>query len=264
MSEYSTALKVGTTLLVLDLLEKGLVPRFELSDPVRAFRALSRDPSRAWVVPLSQGGSIPALDIQWACLEQARRVAAGYGEEVDWVLAGWEGVLVQLGGDQEGLVGRCDWATKKWLLDEFVQAEGLDWEDPEDRSWLQSQDLEYHNIDPERGLYLLLETQGQVARLTREEEVVRAAVVPPQGTRAHFRGRCLEKFGGAIRSLNWDSIEFNLDGRIQVVDLKSCVEAGIAARYNRIADQARTVEELVRQLEAAKAEGDPISSQRGG
>jgi len=35
------------------------------------------------------------------------------------------------------------------LLEEFVESEGLSWDDP----WLQSIDLEYHNIDPRRGLF---------------------------------------------------------------------------------------------------------------
>jgi len=140
------------------------------------------------------------------------------------------------------------------LLDAFVESEGLDWEKAEDLAWLQSQDLEYHNVDPEEGLLLMLEGQGQVERLIGEKGIARALVDPPEGTRAYFRGKALEKFSDSIRSLNWDSIEFALDGRVEVVDLKGCVEPDVAARYNRALDRAREVGELIAALKAS-AEG---------
>ena len=105
--------------------------------------------------------------------------------------------------------------TKKWLLDAFAESEGLDWNKAEDRAWLQSQDLEYHNVDPQEGLYLMLESagDGSVVRLCDEATIKAARVTPPKGTRAWFRGHALEKFGAQVRSLNWDSIEFDVDGR---------------------------------------------------
>ncbi len=49
----------------------------------------------------------------------------------------------------EALIGGVDWITKKWLLETFMDAEGVGWDDP----WLLSLDLEYHNIDPAKGLF---------------------------------------------------------------------------------------------------------------
>ena len=43
MCEYATALKVGTTQLVLDLIERGAAPALELEHPVTAVKQLSRD-----------------------------------------------------------------------------------------------------------------------------------------------------------------------------------------------------------------------------
>jgi hypothetical protein len=140
--------------------------------------------------------------------------------------------------------------TKKWLLDSFAESERLDWKNPDDRAWLQSQDLEYHNVDPQEGLYLMLEAQGQVSQLMSDEEVRRAMVVPPPDTRAYFRGVCLEKFSAQVRSLNWDSVEFEVDGAAHVIDLKGCVDAPSAAYYNAALDEARTVAELVEKLAA--------------
>ena len=138
--------------------------------------------------------------------------------------------------------------TKKWLLDAFAESEGLDWERPEDRAWLQSQDLEYHNIDPAEGLYSTLEAAGQVERVVSEETVCRALVEPPGDTRAYFRGKMLQKFAAAVRSLNWDSIELELDGHSKVIDLKACVSRETAAYYNQALDAAASVEDLLARL----------------
>ena len=95
------------------------------------------------------------------------------------MLAGRRATLEALGRDPQELVGRLDWVTKKWLLDAFAESEGLDWEKPEDRTWLQSQDLEYHNIAPAEGLYAMLEEQGQVEHLVTAEDILVAMVDPP-------------------------------------------------------------------------------------
>ena len=252
MCEYATALKVGTASLVLDLLEAGALPAFALADPIGALKAISRDESREWSVALSEGGVSSALEIQTAIRAAAARIFQGRDEETDWVLAAWRDVLDSLARDPQELIGRVDWATKKWLLDAFAESEGLDWERPEDRAWLQSQDLEYHNIDPAEGLYPTLEAAGQVARVVSEEEVGWALVNPPEDTRAYFRGKMLQKFAAAVRSLNWDSIELDLDGRCEVIDLKACVGRETAARYNAALDAAVDVEDLFARLAAVK------------
>ena len=178
----------------------------------------------------------------------ATRIFQGRDEETDWVLAAWRDVLDALAREPQELIGRLDWATKKWLLDAFAESEGLDWERPEDRAWLQSQDLEYHNIDPAEGLYPTLEAAGQVERIVSEEAVGRALIDPPGDTRAYFRGKVLQKFAAAVRSLNWDSIELELDGRAEVIDLKACVSRETAAYYNEALDAAASVEDLLARL----------------
>jgi len=248
MSEWATALKVGACALVLDLLEEGALPRWELADPLAAIKEISRDQTRQWALPLANGAHTSALEVQRSYLEAAGKLVQGRDPETDWVLSQWAEALDALSRDPLELLGRCDWVTKKWLLDAFAQAENLDWENPDHRAWLQSQDLEYGNIDPEEGLYLLLESQDQVTRLVTEEEVQQGLTRPPADTRAYFRGRCLEKFGASVRSLNWDSIEFSLKGRVRVVDLKACVDSEVAAYYNQVLDSAPSVEALLEKL----------------
>ena len=248
MAEFATALKVGSALLFLDLLEAGQLPDWTLEDPIDALKSLSRAPSGPWSVALQGGGHAAALDIQRDYLERARSLTRGRDPETDWILHHWGDCLEKLGRDPGELVGRCDWVTKKWLLDLFADEEGLDWENPDHRAWLQSQDLEYHNIDPDEGLYLLLEQQGQVDRLTEPEDVLRSMTQPPEDTRAWFRSQCVAKFGRAVRTLNWDSLEIESDGRLAVVDLKSCVDATTARHYNQVLQRSATVAELLAAL----------------
>ncbi len=249
MSEYVTALKVGSMLLVLDLIESGQGPDIVLADPLGALKEIARDPSRRWHVELVNSRHSDALEVQRAYLERARAMAAGRDEQTDWVLNEWANMLDGLENDPVELVGRCDWVTKKWLLDAFAEAEGLDWGRPEDRVWLQSQDLEYHNVDPEAGLYQMLEADNEDWRLTSHEQVQRATQKAPPGTRAYFRGRAIEKFGSSVRALNWDSIEFDLDGRTAVIDLKSLVDGDVAAKFNGILNASATAQDLVAALE---------------
>ena len=68
------------------------------------------------------------------------------------------------------------------------------------------------------------------------------------GTRAYFRGRSLEKFGSSVHSLNWDSIEFELNGKVARLDLKACVDEETAAYFNDALDRAGTVQELLEHL----------------
>ena len=217
MCEYATALKVGTASLVLDLLEAGALPRLPWPIPLARSRPFPRDESQQWPVALSEEGASSAQEIQTPLWRRRRGFfRARRGDRL-----GARGLARRVGLPRAESA-RDDWTprlvTKKWLLDAFAESEGLDWERPEDRAWLQSQDLEYHNIDPAEGLYSTLEAASQVERVVSEEAVCRALVEPPGDTRAYFRGKMLQKFAAAVRSLNWDSIELELDGRCEVID----------------------------------------------
>src|SRR5262249_25544609 len=124
MAEVATALKLGTTGLVLQLIEEGHAPLdFEIYEPVETMQELSQDQSRQWIVRLESGKTISAIDIQEAFLAAAQDHYRGQDEETDWVLDQWEAVLRDLRGDYQALVGRVDWASKLWLLETFREAE---------------------------------------------------------------------------------------------------------------------------------------------
>jgi proteasome accessory factor A len=205
MSEYANALKIGTTALVLNLLERKIFPQdMGLGDPVWALKEISRDPDHKWILGRHNGKTVSAIDVQRSYLDLAQRHLKGMDEESDWVLREWERTLDDLETDPMLLVDRLDWVAKKWLLESFRESENLGWDDP----WLQSLDLEYHNIDPNRGLYYDLVKQGSMQRVLTDEQIETASITPPQDTRAKARAavvRTLSK--NRVRYIvDWDSV----------------------------------------------------------
>jgi proteasome accessory factor A len=204
MCEYATVLKVGTTQLVLDLIARGAAPDIELEQPVAAVKQLSRDPDLKAVVRLKNGRRLSALELQEQYCEAARRELAGSDEESDWLLKEWSEALSLLSQDRSQLVGKLDWVTKQCLLETFMREERIGWDD----SWLASLDLEYHNVNPEQGLYLGLEAEGKAWRMTTDDVIEAALRNGPNDTRGGLRGVCVQRFSDQIKSIQWEQIQF--------------------------------------------------------
>jgi hypothetical protein len=119
-------------------------------------------------------------------------------------LESWSFVLEALEENPESLIGGVDWITKKWLLETLIQAEGIGWDDP----WLQSVDLEYHNIDPARGLFFSVTPGKRIGEWNNNVRRVDAMHVPPSNTRASGRARAVAGFQKRDHAyvINWDSI----------------------------------------------------------
>ena len=205
ISEIATVLKMGTTGLVLQLIEDGHAPTgLDFHDPVETLKEVSRDPERTWIVTLATGEKLSAIDIQERFLELARKHYQGQDEETDWVLTQWEDVLHGLRGDYATLVGKVDWASKLWLLETFRKQEDLPWDDP----WLKSLDLEYHNVDPKKGLYFGLVEEGKALCVTTFDAIELAKHSPPRDTRAFGRGEVIRHLAERVIP---DSQDLRLD-----------------------------------------------------
>jgi Pup amidohydrolase len=204
MSAYATALKVGSTLLVLNLIASGAsLPDIELENPVEDVLRVSQNINA--IMKRNSGNSITALEIQESYLEAVDNNYSGENKESDWVIQEWKRTLNELKHNPEKLSDRIDWAIKKKLFTEFMETENMDWND----SMLQSLDLEYHNLDPDRGLYRGLEQENEVYSLLTEEEISRAIKFPPEGTRAKIRGEAVRKESEKIKKIHWTGIQFN-------------------------------------------------------
>jgi proteasome accessory factor A len=188
MSEWATAMKVGTTSLVLDLVEDGLVPTdVRLANPIETLRSVSRDPSWRWPARLSSVRDDPLGGPPEDLPGSRAALPVGRDAQTDWVLREWDYALTGLETDPMLLDDRVDWVAKRKLLDMFREAEGVEWHD----DVMQSLDLEYHNINPERGLFHGLVEAGQMVRVLDDGRIDAARETPPANTRAAARGHVI-------------------------------------------------------------------------
>ena len=247
MSEWATALKIGTTALVLDLIERGAAPQLEIAQPIDATKSISRDQTYDWIIELTDGRKISAIDVQRIYLAAAVKAATQeHDGEVAWLLREWEAVLNDLDRDVRLCRDRVDWVAKKQLLEALLNEEQLSWTDP----WLQSIDLEYHNIAPEAGLYYELLCQGTMRRFVAEEAIKHAIFAPPEDTRAYFRGRSVARFNSEIKSIQWDEIVFANGASPQRVQLAQPNDNPRLAALNKAAREAADYRQFIRAVAA--------------
>ena len=116
-----------------------------------------------------------------------------------------------------------------------MQSEGIGWDDP----WLKSLDLEYHNLDPDRGLYRGLQQEGSVQTLLSENEIAHAIMSPPEGTRAQIRGQAVAQDAENIKSIHWTGIEF---ANGEVLDLTGVIHSEEVENF-LLLETARPLEE---------------------
>ncbi|MFB9314714.1 depupylase/deamidase Dop [Nocardioides plantarum] len=215
LSEVSTYLKIGTTSLVLAMIEEKFISvDLGVDGPVAGLRAISHDPTLRQTVTLRDGRRLTGVQLQLEYLDLARKfVEDRYGADADAqtvdVLARWESVLDRLERDPMLCARELDWVAKLQLLEQYRTRDGLEWDDAK----LQLIDLQYSDIRPEKGLYQRLVASGRMERLLDQQAIDDAMHDPPTDTRAYFRGRCLEKFSEHVAAASWDSVIFDLPGR---------------------------------------------------
>jgi len=217
-SEFAYALKVGTTSLVLRLLEDGLLQDLPaLASPLIALRLVSRDLSCQRPLLLADGDETTALAIQRRLLNLAERYA-GTSEDVDWTLTEWRRILDDLARDPLSCGDRIDWVAKKQVVD-LYRAELGDDAGPDA---LHSVDLEYHNIDPERSLFHALQQDRQVQRILDPLQIVDAMTEPPQNTRAlgrsHYIRHVLDRNRSPYYVFDWSGVAVNRNEYVEMPD----------------------------------------------
>ncbi|WP_040494699.1 depupylase/deamidase Dop [Ilumatobacter nonamiensis] len=247
MSEVATYLKVGTTAIVLAMIEDDeLGDDLTLAHPVPAMRQVSHDPSLRQTVQLANGQRATALEIQWDLFERARKYeqvhgleSVGIGVGAD-VLDRWESVLSGLESDPDSVADRVDWVAKRRLVRGIQERHGLEPASPR----LKAIDLQYHDLRPER----CLATRVGMQTMVGDDEARRAMVEPPSSTRAYFRGRCLAKFADDIVAANWDSLVFDI-GRdpLRRVPMMEPLR-GTADHVGTLIDQSETARVLLDRL----------------
>ncbi len=209
MSEVQTFIKLGATSLLLSAIEDRAIPdALELADPVDATWRISHDISLSQPLLLADGSSATALELQVRYFEWLSEYADKRFPHPVWkkVIEEWGRVLEGLQSDPMNTSDRLDWTAKLRMLNAFRNRDRLDWEDPK----LAMAALQYHDIEPGKGLAYRLERAGALKRLFTDEDIDHAVSEPPSDTRAYFRGRCVKRYAQSLVAANWDSLVFDV------------------------------------------------------
>ncbi len=249
LSETSTWLKLGTTAIILAMIEDGVLADLDigLRYSVGALREISWDPTLTRAVALADGRKMRALEIQWEYLRRAREYGNSRGfsflgdpQEGERLLKAWEETLEALEHDPMSLADRLDWVAKYQLMKGFCDRHGCGFDDPR----VAAIDLQYHDIRPDKSLY----ERAGLQKLLLDEAVREAVTNPPAETRAYFRGTCLSRFPEAVAAANWDSLIFDLGSdplrRVPMMDPLKGTKAHVGALLDSVGSASELVELL--------------------
>ncbi len=247
--EVSTYLKLGTTSLLLWLVERAAVPLeldgLELVDPVSEVHSVSRDPGLRHRLALADGRSMTALDIQRCYLDVLARAVeetGGADDQTRDVLDRWASVLDRLATDPMTCARDVEWVAKLRVLEAMRSRDHLSW----DNARLAALDLQWSDVRPERGIFARLAASGAVERLVSPQDVAAAVHEPPQDTRAYFRGESVRRYGADVAAANWDSVVFDLPSertlqRVPMLEPHRGTRAHVGALLDRSPDAAALV-----------------------
>jgi proteasome accessory factor A len=210
MSQKINYLKMGTTAIVLSMIEAGYLKiDFELYDAVTSMHLVSHDYKFETKQRLRDGSEMSALEIQKHYQESAVRFLADTGETdamTHDVVQQWGRILTALENDPMSLVNEVDWITKLSVLNGYRNRDQLLWNDPR----LAAIDIQFADLRPDKGLARVLQQKGKMDLVFTEEQVARAVSNPPEDTRAYFRGTCVSKFIDQVAAASWDSVILDL------------------------------------------------------
>ncbi|WP_435970990.1 Pup--protein ligase [Streptomyces sp. Qhu_M48] len=216
MSETTMLLKVGATDLVLRMIEAGTVMRdLTLENPIRAIREVSHDITGQRKVRLASGREASALEVQREYYDKAvdfvdrRGIRTG---TVAQVLELWGRTLDAIESERlDRIETEIDWVMKHRLIERYRAKHNMTMSNPR----VAQIDLAYHDIHRRRGLYYLLQKNGQAARICNDMKIFEGKSVPPQTTRARLRGDFIRRAQEQRRDFTVDWVHLKLNDQAQ-------------------------------------------------
>ena len=215
MSEYTNFVKIGAAACVLRMIEDPvtMLRDLTLENPIRAIRDISHDLTCRRKIRLASGRELSALDIQRELLDRALRYAdqRGFTPEEQRGLEMWEHCIVTLENDPMKLDREIDWVIKHRIIEEFRSRHALALDDPR----VQMLDLQYHDIDRNRGVFYKMQSRGMVERICDDDAIERAKDVAPSTTRARLRGEFIKRAKERKRDFTVDWVHLKLNDQAQ-------------------------------------------------
>ena len=249
MAELSTYLKVGTTALILQMIDnEHFITGLELDNPLQAIKAISRDLTLKKGIKLANGKEYTPVEIQRAYLEEAYKYFGSMERDpvAFEIMDHWQEILNRLEKNPNELSRKIDWLIKYDLINNYREKKGFDWDNPK----LAMMDLQYHDLNPEKGFYYTLLKDGYIDTMVSPGLVLLAKDSPPRDTRAYFRGMCIKKFPKEVYATSWSSVLFDIGNftikRVPLLHPLKGTEALVGNVFNR----SETAEDLLRNLAA--------------
>lgn len=245
MSEVATWLKVGTTALILSCIEDGAFPSdLVLTDPVTAIRRVSHDCSLSQTIEMLDGSSVTALDVQWRIAESVATWLETVeddtvGGEGQAILTEWLRILDALRSAPDNAADVVDWVAKHRLCSGMATRSKAGWEDPRVRLV----DIQYHDLRPDK----CLADRVGLRRIIPDDDIARAVLLPPDTTRAFFRGMCMSKWPTDIISANWDGIVVQSPQGPMRIPMHEPLK-GTRSLVGAVLEQAGSMDDLLRLL----------------
>lgn len=204
MSEFATWLKIGTTMIILHLLDlkvgmEKAVPFFygdlisdNILDKISLDFSLQEKFNTNW-------GEMSALVVQKQFLKFAQKYITPQMGEMWHIVKAWKFTLDALENDKWALVGYLDWITKFYFSAKYAKKElNINMPDMRSRVFLKlrngnMRDLEkirgfclgYHDIS-DKGIFAILTQSGHMKRLFTNSQIKEAMGNSPK-TRARWR-----------------------------------------------------------------------------
>ena len=249
LSDTATLLKMGSTSIVLSMIEAGYTfsDELDIKNPVGELTQVSYDTSLTHQITMSSGSSRTALDIQFRILNAAIRFCETQSHidpDTQEILELWQSTLDSLARDPFECVNTVDWVAKMALMLGYIRRDNSMWSDPR----LALLDLQYSDIDPRRGVAAKLEQKGSLVRLFTDAQVEQAVNNPPGDTRAFFRGECIRRYPDNVAAASWDSVVFDTgaDTLLRVPTLEPL--KGTKDSIQSVLDASPTAQELLDSL----------------
>lgn len=251
MSELATFLKLGSTAIVLCMIEDGVFPEsLVIADPVTEIRRVSHDISLTHKITMTDGSVKTAIEIQREILQHAiqfitQQKVDFLGGDSPAVIQLWGEVLEKLDTDPEQLSDTVDWIAKLRVIKAMSIRDGISFDNPR----MKAIDLQYHEMDEARGLFGKL----RILTMCSSEEVAKAMTQPPLDTRAYFRGKCISTWPDAVTSANWDSVVFDIGEpllqRVAMMDPLKGTHSHVEHLFRECGSPSELLERLGTQVE---------------
>jgi proteasome accessory factor A len=210
MSPWAIRMKLGTTSLVLRLLEESddPLPDLRFVRPLRFIaRSVALDTGLGERHRLVNGTSVTAIETQKMLITAAKRLANqnsfSLPEEELWTIEQWEKACCDLEQDPELLSDRVDWVARRRMLDKISTRKGISW----DSDAMHSYDISWDQIDENTGLGMIARDRFFSKWMPSEQLITQRKSTAPDTTRARQRGKIIKTVEATdIRGIDWNKV----------------------------------------------------------